>query len=181
MRRPNEPIAEDLSGFPDIDPQNKRPRSRHRAWRDGLAAQTIIENLEDGKSYRSFERAIVASLVLDLSSSLSSFVGWPPFSGDFVAPTRSKRASLRSTANFRLRAGRARPTGLANQGRLQPPLVSMAIAKGRDRTDETIRRPPANNRRPRPRAASSASLILTRRCLRGWAPTKPGSGGTPHK
>jgi hypothetical protein len=61
MWRPNEPIAEDLSDLPDIDPQNKRRRSRRRAWRDGRAVQTIIENLEDGMSYRSFERAIVAS------------------------------------------------------------------------------------------------------------------------
>jgi hypothetical protein len=50
-----------VSDLPGLDPHNKRRRSRRRAWRDGLAVQTIIENLEDGKSYRSFERAIVAS------------------------------------------------------------------------------------------------------------------------
>ena len=36
-------------------------RSRRKAWRDGFAAQTVIAGLEDDRSYRAFERAIVAS------------------------------------------------------------------------------------------------------------------------
>ena len=33
MWRPNEPVEEDVSDLPGIDPQSKR----RRAWRDGLA------------------------------------------------------------------------------------------------------------------------------------------------
>jgi hypothetical protein len=35
-------------------------RSRRKAWRDGFAAQTVIAGLEDDRSYRAFELAIVA-------------------------------------------------------------------------------------------------------------------------
>jgi hypothetical protein len=59
--RLTEPIDDDISDAAGTDPQNRRLRSRRRAWRNGLAAQTIIENIEDNRSYRSFERAIAAS------------------------------------------------------------------------------------------------------------------------
>src|SRR5215831_7495989 len=61
MWRPNEPVEEGVSDFPDIDRQSKRRRSR-RGWRDGLAAQTVVRNLEDVRSYRAFERALVGSV-----------------------------------------------------------------------------------------------------------------------
>jgi hypothetical protein len=59
--RPIESVEDDVSALPDADPQNKRRPSRRRAWRDGLAAQTVVEALEDVRSYRSFERTIIAS------------------------------------------------------------------------------------------------------------------------
>jgi hypothetical protein len=62
MWRPIEPFEDDVSDLPAIDPQKKHRRSHRRAWHDGLAAQTVIENLENVRSYRSFERAIIASL-----------------------------------------------------------------------------------------------------------------------
>jgi hypothetical protein len=37
MWRPNEPVEEDASNLPGIDPHSKRRRSGRRAWRDGLA------------------------------------------------------------------------------------------------------------------------------------------------
>ena len=40
-----------------------RPRSRRRPWRDGLAAQSVANNIEDGKCYRALERAIIDSFV----------------------------------------------------------------------------------------------------------------------
>jgi hypothetical protein len=43
--------------------QSFRPRSRRRPWRDGLATQTVAENIEDAKCYRAFERAIIDSFV----------------------------------------------------------------------------------------------------------------------
>src|SRR5215475_9200514 len=62
MWRPNEPMEEDVSDLPGIDPHSKRRRSRHRAWRDGLADQTVVKTLEDVRSYRAFERALIGSV-----------------------------------------------------------------------------------------------------------------------
>jgi hypothetical protein len=62
MWRPNEPVEEDVSDLPGIDPHSKRRRSRCRAWRDGLADQTVVKTLEDARSYRAFERILVGSI-----------------------------------------------------------------------------------------------------------------------
>lgn len=62
MWRPNEPVEEDGSNLVGIDPQSKRRRSRRRAWRDGLADQTVVQVLEDVRSYRAFERTLVGSV-----------------------------------------------------------------------------------------------------------------------
>src|SRR5438128_9625683 len=62
MWRPNEPVEEDVSDLPGIDPHSKRRRSRCRAWRDGLADQTVVKTLEDVRAYRAFERALVGSV-----------------------------------------------------------------------------------------------------------------------
>src|SRR5262252_877023 len=62
MWRPNEPVEEDISDIPGVGPQSKRHRSRRRAWRDGLADQTVVRDLEDARSYRAFERALIASV-----------------------------------------------------------------------------------------------------------------------
>jgi hypothetical protein len=62
MWRPTEPAEDDVSDLPGIDPQSKRRRSRRRAWRDGLADQTVVQNLEDVRSYRAFERALIGSV-----------------------------------------------------------------------------------------------------------------------
>jgi hypothetical protein len=61
MWRPTEP-AEDVSDPAGIDLQNKRRRSRRRARRDGLADQTVVGTLEDVRSYRAFERALIGSV-----------------------------------------------------------------------------------------------------------------------
>jgi hypothetical protein len=62
MWRPNEPTEEDISDLPGIDPRSKRRRLRSRAWRDGLADQTVVKTLEHVRSYRAFERALVGSV-----------------------------------------------------------------------------------------------------------------------
>jgi len=62
MWRPTESAEEDVSKFAGIDPHSKRRRSRRRAWRDGLADQTIVQNLEHVRSYRAFERALIGSV-----------------------------------------------------------------------------------------------------------------------
>jgi len=62
MWRPTEPAEDDVSDLPPIDPQSKRRRSRRRAWRDGLADQTVVKTLEDVRSYRAFERVLIGSV-----------------------------------------------------------------------------------------------------------------------
>jgi hypothetical protein len=62
MWRPNDPIVEDASAPLGIDPQGKRRRPRRRAWRDGLADQTVVQGLEDVRSYRAFERTLTGSV-----------------------------------------------------------------------------------------------------------------------
>src|SRR5262249_12261755 len=62
MWRPNESIGDDVSGTRGIDPRSKRRRSRRRAWRDGLADQTVVNNFEDLRSYRAFERVLIGSV-----------------------------------------------------------------------------------------------------------------------
>src|SRR5262245_5433477 len=62
MFRPDEPVEEAVSAPIGIDPPGKRRRSRRRAWRDGLADQTVLQPLEDVRSYRAFERALIASV-----------------------------------------------------------------------------------------------------------------------
>jgi hypothetical protein len=62
MWRTNEPMEEDVSDLSGIDPHSKWRRSRRRAWRDGLADQTVAKTLEDARCYRAFERALVGSV-----------------------------------------------------------------------------------------------------------------------
>jgi hypothetical protein len=71
MWRSNQPVEEDVSDLPGIDPQSKRRRSRRHAWRDGLADQTVVQNFEDVRAYRAFERTLIGSIdprsVIDLA------------------------------------------------------------------------------------------------------------------
>jgi hypothetical protein len=62
MWRSNEPVEDDISDFPGIDFKNKCRRARRRAWRDGLSDQTVVKTLENVRSYRAFERALVGSV-----------------------------------------------------------------------------------------------------------------------
>src|SRR5262249_15716934 len=62
MWRPTEAGEEDVSDLSGIDRQSKRPRSRRRAWRDGLADQTVVKTLERVRSYRAFERTLIGSV-----------------------------------------------------------------------------------------------------------------------
>ena len=57
MWRFNEPAHEEVSNL-----RIKRRRSRGRAWRDGLADQTVVNDFENIRSYRALERALVGSV-----------------------------------------------------------------------------------------------------------------------
>src|SRR5262245_978151 len=96
MWRPNEPVEENISHLTGIDPHGKRRRSRRRAWRDGLADQTVVKTLEHVRSYRAFERALISSvdprsvIELDLVHRLASLL-W-----------RLRRASAIETGLFEI-------------------------------------------------------------------------------
>src|SRR5262245_61335672 len=62
MWRANEPVEENVSDPPGGDLQSKRRRSRRRAWRDGLADQTVIKTLENVRAYRAFERSLIGNI-----------------------------------------------------------------------------------------------------------------------
>jgi hypothetical protein len=99
MWRPNEPVVEDISDLPGNGLQSKRRRSRRRAWRDGLADQTVIRHFENIRSYRAFERALIGSvdprsvLELALAHRLASLL-W-----------RLRRASAIETGLFEIQSG----------------------------------------------------------------------------
>jgi hypothetical protein len=119
MWRPNESVEEGVSDLPGNDLQNKRRRSRRRAWRDGLADQTVVKALEHVRSYRAFERALIASvdprsaLELALAHRVASLL-W-----------RLRRASAIETGLFEIRGellsarGQAPSRGLSQPGTLQ--------------------------------------------------------------
>jgi hypothetical protein len=125
MWRPNERV-EDVSAPLGIDPLGKRRRSRHRAWRDGLADQTVVKTLEHVRSYRAFERTLIASvdprsvIELALVHRLASLL-W-----------RLRRANAIETGFFEIQAnfssdqGRTSPVDPVNRGRLKLPLKPMA-------------------------------------------------------
>ena len=98
MWSPNEPLEEDVSDLPGLDPQNKRRRSRRRAWRDGLVDQTVVKTLEDVRSYRAFERTLIGSVYprsvieLELVHRLASLL-W-----------RLRRASAIETSLFEIKS-----------------------------------------------------------------------------
>jgi hypothetical protein len=123
MWRPNEPVGENVSNLPGIDPHSKRGRSRRRAWRDGLADQTVVQNLEHVRSYRAFERTLIGSvdprsvIELALVHRLASLL-W-----------RLRRASAIETGLFELQgeARRQDPSRGPRQPET-PPRGPMAIA-----------------------------------------------------
>src|SRR5215472_14182909 len=130
MWRPNEPVEEEVSDLPGIDPHGKRPRSRRRAWRDGLADQTVIRNVEGVRSYRAFERALIGSvdprsvIELALVHRLASLL-W-----------RLRRASAIETGLFEIQAefcsdqGRTSPADKVNRGRFITQANGHKIAPG---------------------------------------------------
>src|SRR5215831_15878085 len=99
MWRPNEPVVEDISDLRGNDLQNKRRRSHRRAWRDGLADQTVVKVVEDVRAYRAFERVLIGSvdprtvIELELVHRLASLL-W-----------RLRRASAIETGLFELQGG----------------------------------------------------------------------------
>jgi hypothetical protein len=121
MWRSNEPVEDDISDLPGIDFQNKCRRARRRVWRDGLSDQTVVKTLENVRSYRAFERALVGSvdprsaLELALVHRLASLL-W-----------RLRRASAIETGPFNIQAEflparrQDRSRGPGQPGTLQTP------------------------------------------------------------
>jgi len=161
MWRPNEPVEEEVSDLPGIDPHGKRPRSRRRAWRDGLADQTVIRNVEGVRSYRAFERALIGSvdprsvIELALVHRLASLL-W-----------RLRRASAIETGLFEIQAefcsdqGRTSPADKVNRGRFITQANGHKIAPGPNGRDD----PPASDQ-------ESLSTASTRSPLAPWSKSR---------
>src|SRR5262245_61101925 len=149
MWGPTKPVDEDVSAPLGIDAQNKRSR-RRRAWGDGLADQTVVQTLEDVRSYRAFERALMSSvdprsvLGLALAHQLTSLL-WR-----LCRASAIERACLRSRANFRSHAGRIYPAGGLMDQACNKSLRSMAMAKAPVRTVDTICKKATKSRNQRP-------------------------------
>src|SRR5262245_14826261 len=58
----NGDVESDPSDLPGIGLPNQRRRSRRRAWRDGLADQTVVRDVEDIRVYRALERLLIRSI-----------------------------------------------------------------------------------------------------------------------
>jgi hypothetical protein len=143
--RHSEPVEEDVPELPGIDLQNKRRRSR-RAWGDGLADQTVVRHLENVRSYRAFERALMATvdlrsvLELALVHRLASLL-W-----------RLRRASAIETGLFEMQGEllsarrRAPSRGSGQPVMLQTPAQANGhqIASGSNGRDD----PPPSNEEP---------------------------------
>src|SRR5262249_44730475 len=134
MWRPNEPVEEDVSDLPGIDPHSKRRRSRRHAWRDGLADQTVVQGLEDVRSYRAFERTLVGSvdprsvIELALVHRLANLL-W-----------RLRRASAIETGLFEIQ-GEFLLAQRQSSAREQPGAVQTARANGHGKRPRSTRRP----------------------------------------
>jgi hypothetical protein len=190
MWRPNEPVEEDVSAPLGIDPQGKRRRSRRRAWRHGLADQTVVRNVEDARSYRAFERILIGNIdprsVIELAlvHRLASLL-W-----------RLRRASAIETALFEIQGellsarGQAPSREPSQPGTLATPTLANGHSKGAASNGRDNPRALNQDRRRRPRArrshhgrslapspnASCAFPILTQPCLTAWAAMKRDCG-----
>jgi hypothetical protein len=164
MWRSNEPVEDDISDLPGIDFQNKCRRARRRAWRDGLCDQTVVKTLENVRSYRAFERALVGSvdprsvLELALVHRLASLL-W-----------RLRRASAIETglfemhAELRLARRQDRSRGPGQPGTLQTPTQANGHkvapgSNGRDDPPASGQESPSMSMRPSPASWSKSSAI----------------------
>jgi hypothetical protein len=144
MWTPKADVESDFSNLPGTDLPNKPRRSRRRAWRDGLAEQTVAKNFEDIRAYRAFERALIGSvdprsaIELALVHRLANLL-W-----------RLRRASAIETALFEIQ-GEALLVRRAemSRGHLET-LQASARANGHDKVPDSNgpHEPPANDREP---------------------------------
>src|SRR5436309_9366176 len=157
MWGPNDPTREEISNVPGMDPQSKRRRSRRRAWRDGLADQTVVTTLEHVRSYRAFERALVGSvdprsvIELALVHRLSSLL-W-----------RLRRASAIETGLFEIQGELLSARGQAPSREPSQPgtLATPTLANGHSKA------PGSNGRDDRPMSDHDKSLSTTMRAAPG--------------
>ena len=143
--------------------KDRRRRSCRRAWRHGLADQTVVQVLEDVRSYRQFERTLVGSvdprsvIELALVHRLASLL-W-----------RLRRASAIETGLFEMQgellsARRQDPS----RGPSQPGVLTTAtVANGHNKG------PGSNGRDDRPISDQDNSLSTTMRAAPGrWSKSR---------
>jgi hypothetical protein len=167
---PIERIADEASYELQSDRPTRHRRSRRSAWRDGLAAQTVIEKLENVRSYRAFERAIIASveprsvIELELGHRLASLL-W-----------RLRRASAIETGLFEIQGEfllACRHESLCGSPPAPGPAlghanghrnVSSSISNGPQVTEDGSQEPLSMSTRPRLSPLSNPRAIA--QCLR---------------
>jgi hypothetical protein len=176
MWKPDQLVEEDVLKLPGIDLQSKRRRSRRRAWRDGLAEQTVVKTLEDVRSYRAFQRALIGSvdprsvLELALVHRLASLL-W-----------RLRRASAIETGLFEIQGELllARPQDPSHRAGQLGTLPTCTLAKGhkpvlgsnaRDDSPVSAEQPSTTSTRP-PLARWSNSRALAQ-CFLGLSNLDP--------
>jgi hypothetical protein len=162
MPSPNEAVEEDVSDLPGIDPQSKRRRSRRRSWRDGLADQTVVRNLEGVRSYRALERTLVGSidprsvLELALAHRLASLL-W-----------RLRRASAIETGLFEMQGDLSARRQDPSRGASQPRVLLTATGP-----NGHSKAPGSNGRDDRPISNQDNSLSMTMRAAPGrWSKSR---------
>jgi len=151
MWRPSESVEEDSASV-----GRASRRSRRRAWRDGLADQTVVLGVEGVRSYRAFERALVGSvdarsaLELALAHRLASLlwrlrracaIGTGLFEMQGELLSARERHSSRRSSQF----GALQSKGHGSNGRDDPPasereplLTTIPAASGRWSKSRTI-------------------------------------------
>jgi hypothetical protein len=195
MWTPNEPAEEEISNLPGVDPQSKRRRSRTRAWRDGLADQTVVTTLEHVRSYRAFERAIVGSIdprsviELALAHRLASLLwrlrrasaietGLFELQGEFLLARGQDPSSELNRPGMLPTSSRANGYGKASDSNGRHHLRTPTTKK---RCQRPCARPTHDGRSPASPNVSCAFPILTRPCLTAWAAMKRDYGVNQRK
>jgi hypothetical protein len=178
MWRFYEPVEEEVSNL-----RIKRRRPRRRAWRDGLADQTVVNDFEDIRSYRAFERALIGSIdprsVLELAlvHRLASLL-WRlrrasaietglffeiPGEPQLVCRQDPSRAELRTPPPSTRANGHSKVPRSNNRSPDQP-------ASDHEPASTSVRLSVGPGPRPAPRPSASCTFpTLTPPCLTAWA------------
>jgi hypothetical protein len=153
--RPAEPADDDISDGPSKDPQNRRRRSRRCAWRHGFAAQTVVETLEDVRSYRTYERTFISGLSPRSVIELELVYGLANLLWRLRRARAIETGLLDIQSEFLLQSRQGAVGGSSQAGLVQSPPRTNGVKKvhgsnGRYDPQSSEQRPLPASKRPRP-------------------------------